>query len=361
MTSTLATHIRPDAPPAHSKADAVSTHGIVPSLPGYSSDTLRVCFDHCATVTRQRARNFYHGLKLTPEPRRGAIYAIYAWMRAADDVADEPGDLATKRSHLATFARRTETVLRTGSAGETSPSHRSRTGSNNGSSLADEHANLWPALAAAVSSYHLDHAIFHDMIAGLEDDLKTFEYLDERQLSRYCYRVAATAGLACLWIWGLKPGVDRAVAEKLAIDRGQAFQRTNILRDFREDFDASPRRTYLPREAFDQARLTPTQLREWSVPDTCTAFIASQSAKARGFYDASAPLDELIDPACRPTLWAMTRIYSEILTQIEQNPACVVSDRRIRLSGIRKASIALRATAAARFPSIDRTAVSTGV
>lgn len=339
MTSSIAAQLRTDATVAAARP-VNATASIVPSLPGVSSETLAACFARCAEVTRKRARNFYHGLKLTPEPRRSAIYAVYAWMRAADDVADEPGDLATKRSRLATFARRTDDVLRNQRPEMSGSRSHARGGA------AEE---FWTAFAATVCSYRLDPRIFHDMIAGLEDDLKTFEYLDEEQLSRYCYRVAATAGLACLWIWGLRAGVDRGSAERLAVERGQAFQRTNILRDFREDFDSSPRRVYIPREALDRHRLTAEQLRSWSDAGACGALIAEQAGAARAYYESSAPLDAMIDPACRPTLWAMTRIYSGILRRIESNPASVVSDRRIRLSGIRKASIALRATAAARL------------
>ena len=43
---------------------------------------------YCRTITRQRARNFYYGLKLSPEPQRTALFVIYAWMRTADDLVD---------------------------------------------------------------------------------------------------------------------------------------------------------------------------------------------------------------------------------------------------------------------------------
>ena len=46
-------------------------------------------YDACGRIVRSRARNFWYGLRLTPEPRRSALYAIYAWMREADDIADE--------------------------------------------------------------------------------------------------------------------------------------------------------------------------------------------------------------------------------------------------------------------------------
>src|ERR1051326_6472230 len=54
------------------------------------SVALDASFRYCHAVTRRRARNFYYGLKLTPEPRRSAGYAIYAFMRACDDLVDQP-------------------------------------------------------------------------------------------------------------------------------------------------------------------------------------------------------------------------------------------------------------------------------
>ena len=44
---------------------------------------------YCEQLTRSKARNFYYGLKLLPEPKRSAMFAIYAYMRLVDDIADE--------------------------------------------------------------------------------------------------------------------------------------------------------------------------------------------------------------------------------------------------------------------------------
>ena len=49
---------------------------------------LNDALEYCRQVTQARAKNFYHGLKLTPEPKRSAQYAIYAWMRKVDDLVD---------------------------------------------------------------------------------------------------------------------------------------------------------------------------------------------------------------------------------------------------------------------------------
>ena len=133
------------------------------------------------------------------------------------------------------------------------------------------------------------------------------------------------------------------MAHDLAVRRGQAFQRTNILRDFAEDFDAEPSRVYLPRDAFARHRLTAEEVRGWRRPAACRAFVAEQAARARAEYEASAGLESMIDPECSSTLWAMTRIYSALLEVIEREPERVVSMRRIRVPAPRKALIALRA------------------
>ena len=66
-----------------------------------------------------------------------------------------------------------------------------------------------------------------------------FETFDE--LHDYCYRVAGVVGLASIYVWGFDGGAE---TEELAVDRGIAFQLTNILRDLKED--AARGRIYLP-------------------------------------------------------------------------------------------------------------------
>ena len=117
----------------------------------------------------------------------------------------------------------------------------------------------------------IDPVIFAEMLEGLEEDLESRGYPDDAALALYCYRVAGTAGLACLWIWGLKETADPARASELALRRGQAFQRTNILRDFGQDFDETPSRVYIPADALAAQGLTPQNLRDWSDDVRCTA------------------------------------------------------------------------------------------
>lgn len=45
--------------------------------------------EYCEHLTKQAAKNFYYGLKLLPEPKRSAMFALYAYMRLVDDIADD--------------------------------------------------------------------------------------------------------------------------------------------------------------------------------------------------------------------------------------------------------------------------------
>jgi len=53
-----------------------------------AADTLAQSHAFCAQLTKSEARNFYYGLKLLPEPKRSAMFVLYAYMRQVDDIAD---------------------------------------------------------------------------------------------------------------------------------------------------------------------------------------------------------------------------------------------------------------------------------
>ncbi|MBL0922566.1 MAG: phytoene/squalene synthase family protein [Phycisphaerales bacterium] len=293
--------------------------------PPATGEAIADAYRLCAAITRDRARNFYYGLRITPEPRRSAIYAVYAWLRHADDEADNAAASPDRASHLARRRAGLERLLR----GEPAPAE-----------------PVWIALADTLRRYPIDPRDLVEMLDGLDEDTRHGGYETREELERYCRRVASTVGLICIAIWGLRPGSDAEHARALAVRRGVAFQLTNILRDFSEDFDAG--RVYLPAEDFRRHDLTPAHLRRWERPAACEAMVRSLAAWARAEYDACLPLDDLIDPACAPTSRAMLRIYSGILHKIEARPERLASDVRIRLHAAHKAMIALGASFRAR-------------
>lgn len=294
------------------------------------TDEISRAYAWCRDVARTRARNFYYGLCLTPEPRRSAVYAVYAWMRIGDDLADDTGDDDAKASALASFAAATERVL----AGE-SPVEQPIGA-----------PEMWVAFADTVARFGVAQSDIDAMLAGLGEDLDHAGYATIEDLRRYCARVASSVGRVCVTIWGLRDGVSMKDAVMLADRRGVAFQLTNILRDFAEDFDDG--RVYLPREVFERAGITPGDLRRWDDPAACERVVGEVASAARAEFDASAPLEAMIDQACAPTLWAMTRIYAGLLDKIEDRPSRVVAGARIRLQSLHKAGIAVRALARSR-------------
>lgn len=286
-------------------------------------------FAHCRLITKSRARNFYFGLRLTPEPKRSAIYAIYSWMRDGDDRVDSAPSPAQAAHELSRFADLTGLAL----AGDSHP---------------ELTTGFWPAFANTVARYQIERSIIDFMLTGLAEDLAPTPYANDEELGNYCYCVASTAGLCCLRIWGLREplassAATRALADTKAIARGKAFQLTNILRDVAEDFDASPARCYIPIDALARHNISPQELRSWSKPASAMGLLDDYIEKARGFYAASAGLEDFLEPDCAPSLWGMTRIYSGLLDLIAADPARIVRGPRVRLSTAAKASIALTA------------------
>lgn len=302
------------AGPARAGGGRVSVAGVVAAEP---SEALVRAARVCEEITRRRARNFYYGLRLTPEPERFAMFIVYAWMRQADDIADAGGAALEERCRrIALFRSATDAAFE-GRPVDDSP--------------------LWSGFAEVAQRWPIRRQDFHDMLDGQLDDIRVVRHERWEDLRRFCYRVASTVGLICIRIWGFHD----AEAPRLAIDRGIAFQLTNVLRDFREDFDAG--RVYLPQEEFAAMELTPAMVRRWEPADRCVEFIRAQAERARSHYQSSIALDAMISRRCEPTLWAMTTIYRGLLEKILSDPRRVVRERRIRLSAARKAWIAFRA------------------
>ncbi|MDZ4755894.1 MAG: phytoene/squalene synthase family protein [Phycisphaerae bacterium] len=274
------------------------------------SSTVQAAFDTCERIVRARAKNFWYGLRLTPEPKRSAMYTIYAWMREADDLADEPlrrvdDQLAARRARIEQFRADTDQAL-------------------DGHIPTDR--PLWTALAHIAPRYRLVAKDFHDMLDGQLADLGGGVCCNTwNDLRLVCYRVASTVGLVCIRVWGYRD--PRAV--DYAIDRGIAFQLTNILRDVRED--QLNGRTYLPREDYARFGISPEDLLAWRDPRRAREFMQFHIERAKSFYAASAPLESMITPDCVPTLWALTQIYERILQRIERNPQKLTESSRVRL------------------------------
>jgi phytoene synthase len=168
--------------------------------------------------------SFYLAMRLLPEPRREAMYAIYAFCREVDDIADEENLLAVKQAMLDEWRREIDCVY---AGTSTLP--------------------LARILAADAKTFALRREDFLAIIDGMamdaERDIRAPSLAD---LDLYCDRVASAVGRLSIKIFGMDedPGFD------LAHHLGRALQLTNILRDV--DEDAAIGRLYLPREYLEE-------------------------------------------------------------------------------------------------------------
>jgi squalene synthase HpnD len=173
--------------------------------------------------------SFYLAMRILPAPRRDAMFALYGFCRAVDDIADERGP--------ATASQRLEELERW--RADVAAMFQGRAPPN----LA--------ALDRAVGEFALQQADFNAVIDGMAmDAAEDIRAPDWATLDLYCDRVASAVGRLSVRIFGLAPEPGEALAHHL----GRALQLTNILRDIDEDAGAG--RLYLPREALSAAGVT---------------------------------------------------------------------------------------------------------
>jgi len=99
----------------------------------------------CQRITKREAKNFYYAFITLPRAKRRAIYAVYAFCREADDIADADGPIEEKKSALEGLRER---------LGRTS--------------LGEPRGGIDIALADAIASYGIDPQDLEHVIAGVE-------------------------------------------------------------------------------------------------------------------------------------------------------------------------------------------------
>jgi len=179
------------------------------------------------SATRPAAgSSFYAAMRLLPREKREAMFEIYAFCRAVDDIADEPGPREERQASLQRWREDIEAICR----GE-APARQAR-------------------LAAVTARFGLRREDFQAVIDGMEMDLvQDIRAPSMVELDLYCDRVASAVGRLSIRVFGL----ETILGDRLAHHLGRALQLTNILRDL--DEDAAIGRLYLPREALALAGL----------------------------------------------------------------------------------------------------------
>lgn len=177
--------------------------------------------------------SFTAGMRILPRDRREAMFALYAFCREVDDIADDGATPESRRADLDSWREKIARLFRkdgdSGAGGD----------------------SITQALAPAIRRFGLVEADFQTIIDGMAMDAGAapLRAPDSATLDLYCDRVASAVGRVSVRIFG--DSSDNAL--RVAHHLGRAFQLTNILRDLAEDADRG--RLYLPEELLARHRV----------------------------------------------------------------------------------------------------------
>ena len=241
-------------------------------------------------LVRRAGSSFYRGMRVLPLDRRYAMYAIYAFCRIVDDIADEEGTLPEKLRGLAAWRAHVAGLY-----------------------CGESEGPVTRVLVAAVERFSLREEDFVAVIDGMRMDAETAIVAPPLQeLDLYCDRVAAAVGRLSVRAFG----DSSAEADRVAWNLGRALQLTNILRDIKEDAERG--RLYLPAEYLDEAGV-PRDAGAAAAHPALARVCSRLAADAQGYFrDARAAMAKCDRVAMKPAR-LMAETYAAILTGLEKS------------------------------------------
>ena len=250
---------------------------------------------------------------MLPLERRRAMYAIYAFCREVDDIADQPGNAAVKRNRLAAWR--------------------------------DEIGRLFAgrpqrptacALYGPIQRYKLPREEFLAVIDGVEIDAAPVVRMRTlTELLSYCRKVAGAVGMLSIHAFGVPAHPGPRIAETL----GNAMQLTNILRDLKED--GAAQRLYVPEDLLAGHGISANPPEAVFEHPRFGSVCAELAELARGYFIESEELiAELGSRKLRAAVVMMT-IYRETLDRLDERGWRQIGGP-IRLTNPRKMWLALR-------------------
>ncbi len=268
-------------------------------------------------IVRQAGTSFYRGMRILPPDRRAAMYAIYAFCRLVDDIADEPAPIEQKRRFLNLWRRRIDALMRGVAEGEAAEGAVAR------------------VLLLAQRRFGLRCEDFRAVIDGMQTDAETVIVApDFATLDLYCDRVASAVGRLSVRAFG----DGSPSAEEVAHHLGRALQLTNILRDL--DEDASRGRLYLPREWLAEADVPLDPSAALACPRLGVVCERAARTARSHFTKATAAMARCDRRAMKPAR-LMAATYWAVLSRLERRGWARLRER-VSLPGWEKALILLR-------------------
>ena len=263
-------------------------------------------------ILSTHSRSFDWAARFLPPERRDAAAVVYAFCRTVDDVADEAVDAETAGERLT----RIEAEL----VGK------------------KDERPLVQGFRRVCRRRSIDLAYPRELIRGVESDLGPVRIASDRELLRYCYRVAGTVGLMMAPLLGVSD--QRALPH--AIDLGIAMQLTNICRDVLED--AENGRVYLPRERLDAVGSSQSAILDGRADRDAVASVVGDILElAEPYYESGQRGMRYIPRRSRLAIMVASRVYRAIGLKLRDNGCDALAGRTI-VGPLGKLRRVLRAT-----------------
>ena len=250
-------------------------------------EALRDAYEACRRLHRRHDPTYYWATRRLPRDVRPPTHALYAYVRTADDIVDDPARSADRRARLDAWE----------------------------AALEDPACAAAPVLALrdARARHGLPLEELRAYMASMRVDCRPVRMADEDELDAYMDGSAGTVGRIMATLLGL-PQHHHADFGRL----GRAFQLTNFLRDVREDLALD--RVYLP-------GIEPKGLAAPRASADVRACVSRQVRRARDMFEASEPAIAAAPPSVRPGIRLACGIYRRVLDRVEAAEYDVIGAR----------------------------------
>ena len=262
---------------------------------------MKLLFDHlsaevCKITTKTYSTSFSLGIYFLDNRLRGSIYAIYGFVRLADEIVDSFEEY--DRSYLLSkFKADTWEAI-------------------------DNGISCNPVLNAfqhAVKRYGIEHGLIESFLRSMEMDLEKQLYTHEKY-ELYILGSAEVVGLMCLHVFTEGNKEQYEELKPYAMKLGAAFQKVNFLRDMKHDYHVLGR-VYFPH--IDIMNFSPQAKQQIEEEIEADFRIALKGIRK-------------LPPSSRGGVYLAYVYYRSLFKKIRKLPAPKVLAGRIRINNGRK-------------------------
>ena len=253
-----------------------------------------VSFSCSELITKRYSTSFSLGINTLHKSIHKPIYAIYGFVRFADEIVDTFHDL-DKEKVLDEFERDTYDAIK-----------------NQFSTKPELHSFQYVVNKHKIKK---DHIVAFLKSMRMDLSMKVFS---EKSYKEYIYGSAEVVGLMCLKVFCDEREYKRL--EKYAISLGSAFQKVNFLRDIKSDFEERGR-VYFPGVKFDSF----SEADKKSIEKDITI----------DFKNALIGI-KMLPSVARSGVYLSYKYYLELLDKIKSKDSSTIKTERVRVSNVKK-------------------------